>query len=177
MDSDDHIATNIIKALLDLCELKASEILGFQYDSKSKHITLRLENTDVVVLFPALQDENKQWHRSHFLIPGKLAAIAQPPNLPDGEICHQVNEKCEDLIANRCHLCAGAWSEVTGDGCIRENTKICGNLECGNKGQVACVRGSLWAGKEEVCEDNSPSGFCAEGLSILCLDSVRLSCL
>ncbi len=99
--------------------------------------------------------------------------------IKSGNLCHQVNEKCEEVSANLCHRCAEGFYEVLGNGCKKMANKYCGIDRCGQKNQPACLRGYQWSEEElsALCFHHNPVGFCQKGLSVTCNEKNEMICL
>jgi len=94
------------------------------------------------------------------------------------KICHDINEKCQEVKAFTCDRCAWGWFEAVGSGCAKEGRKYCGVSRCGELGEPACPRGNkgFQGGQKEQCFKGSPYGFCSEGLIAHCVEGL-LVCL
>lgn len=92
--------------------------------------------------------------------------------------CHTVNENCETVGENLCHLCRYGWYEVVDYACPQGGSKFCGQSRCGEKGQPACPAGYLVheIAPNEVCVDDSEAGFCQGELRPICNDQNILVC-
>lgn len=92
--------------------------------------------------------------------------------------CHTVNENCETVGENLCHLCRYGWYEVVDYACPQGGSKFCGQSRCGEKGQPACPAGYLVheIAPSEVCVDDSEAGFCQGELRPICNDQNVLVC-
>lgn len=92
--------------------------------------------------------------------------------------CHTVNESCETVGENLCHLCRFGWYEVVDYACPQGGSKFCGQSRCGEKGQPACPAGYLVheISPAEVCVDDSESGFCQGELRPICNEQNILVC-
>lgn len=94
------------------------------------------------------------------------------PDLPEGTVCYDVNDKCEVVVKDKCKRCKfGAYKSISSK-CDRSFRKTCGMNKCGQKNQVACIRGYIASGLEPdaYCINDSPVGFCGKGLRVVCLN-------
>lgn len=94
-------------------------------------------------------------------------------------VCHDIDNKCEENSINNCSKCENGWYEVIGKySCEAGLRKYCGFDQCGQKGWPACQRFHLPQpdNSQVICVDNSPYGFCNEGLNVYCVND-ELICL
>lgn len=112
---------------------------------------------------------DETYHAGVKIISPFLQEKFKRPLLNEGEICHDVADDCSDSVRNQCHLCPEGWySEIHGN-CSKKLRKRCGTLDCGGKGQIACLRGFVVTGLSlDFCFPDSPLGYCAEGLRVVC---------
>lgn len=97
-----------------------------------------------------------------------LTRKIEATSLKNGQICHNINEDCEEVRPSTCHQCSEGWYEVP-NGCLR-GPKYCGRQACGKKNQPACRRGMVWQKKDEAfeCRMDSSFAYCAKGLQVHC---------
>lgn len=96
--------------------------------------------------------------------------------LNSGDICFDIDEKCDETISNKCSQCSGGHYEVVASSCATKRRKICGVDDCGKKNKPACFRGYLFSNlkPENYCISGSPVGFCERGLKVVCINSVLM---
>ncbi|HXH76463.1 MAG TPA: hypothetical protein VNJ08_15935 [Bacteriovoracaceae bacterium] len=94
----------------------------------------------------------------------KKEVLKQTPN----ELCHSINDECEELQPSACHQCSDGWYEVP-NGC-QQGPKYCGSQSCGLKNQPACRRGMKHqrVRKKYECRIDSSFAYCAPGLTVQC---------
>lgn len=106
--------------------------------------------------------------------------IQADESFPDhkARICHDISDECEVNSKNNCSQCTNGWYSVIGKYACEEGLrKYCGKDQCGQKGWPACQRFQLPEDpKQIVCVDNSPYGFCQDGLAVYCVNN-ELVCL
>jgi len=82
------------------------------------------------------------------------------------EICHKIDDDCNEVSPPDCELCEDGWYEIP-NGCSR-SPKYCGIHFCGQKDRPACSKGTAYlSGKVDCAIDNS-FAFCQEGLKVSC---------
>lgn len=92
--------------------------------------------------------------------------------LKDGEICFDVNDACEVTMSFRCDQCENSSYPVIASACSQKFRQVCGVNNCGTKDTPACIRGYVSTGyKLDYCINDSPIGFCAEGLRVTCFNN------
>lgn len=104
-----------------------------------------------------------------FLAPEIEKKITPPKTFSSGEICHRINDDCEEISPSVCSQCPQGWYEVP-NGCS-QGPKYCGRLNCGKKNTPACRRGMKWQRKEISeydCRTNSSFAYCSNGLKVVC---------
>lgn len=94
--------------------------------------------------------------------------------LKDGEYCYKVDDDCSILKKNNCDSCESTWHELIDSKCSSSFSRVCGEDQCGKKGQIACIRGSATVGLDSslYCINDSPFGFCQGNLRVMCLNEV-----
>ena len=109
----------------------------------------------------------------------KNRALGKIEEMPNELVrCHEVDDECRTVGTYECHRCRFGFFETVESDCKTERTKYCGINRCGEAGMPACPRGRVLL--EEIggdyCGQNSPAGFCQEGLSIFCDERNKLVC-
>ncbi len=91
--------------------------------------------------------------------------------LKEGDICKKVEDDCS-VTFDRCSSCEGASYFLVNSKCSQGYSRICGIDRCGEKNEVACIRGVETSGMDMgfYCVNDSPVGFCQEGLRVICLN-------
>lgn len=96
-----------------------------------------------------------------------------PMKIKDGEICKQVNDDCEIVFA-KCDQCLGGSYYFKNNSCTKAYSKVCGINNCGVRGEVACLRGSVSTGLKDYCIQDSPIGFCSDGSRVACVNETLI---
>lgn len=90
-------------------------------------------------------------------------------DLVNGDNCFDVDEQCNPIQRNICHLCPGSVTEVIADKCPGKYRRYCRDSICGDKGQAACIRGLKASGYNgPICIPGSPVGFCQKPYKVFC---------
>ena len=94
--------------------------------------------------------------------------------IKNGEFCYQVDDDCSVIKKNTCNQCENGWHEIIDTKCPSKLSRKCGADKCGQKGESACIRGSATVGLDPnfYCINDSPFGFCQEGLRVMCVNEV-----
>jgi hypothetical protein len=102
-----------------------------------------------------------------YLAPSDIGSLSLTP-LKDGEVCHDVNNDCQEVAISKCDQCEHGWHEIP-NGCMN-GPKKCGAIVCGGKDLPACRRGMAWQRKEMEfdCRVNSSFAWCSKGLHVTC---------
>ena len=93
--------------------------------------------------------------------------------IEDGEICKQVNDSCE-IVFDKCDQCIGGSYYFKNSLCTKAYSKVCGVNNCGVRGEVACLRGSVSTGLKDYCIQDSPIGFCSDGSRVACVNETLI---
>ncbi len=111
--------------------------------------------------------------------PGMKLYFSKKNNLYKNVFCHKVDEKCNNIKQNVCYKCSNGFTEVVSFHCPQGGMKLCGQIECGVKGNPACIRGSSYnnQSKAKVCSSESTAGFCIDGSNLFCNEENVLVCL
>lgn len=92
--------------------------------------------------------------------------------LKDGELCFQ---GCSDN-ANRCGECPrGQWTAFISMKCSNQLSGMCGSYQCGQRGQKACVRMTVYR-KDISCDEMKKYVFCSYGREVECQSNGDLTC-
>ena len=169
--------------LLDKGDVSIQNISEFSYKKNSKALTFLINNKEYKFHFlnSALQDQpyalfegDYSDHKSEIRFLGK--EITQREILKQGEFCHRYKDDCSEEIAFQCDRCEnGVFTQVINSSCQKGYAKICGDISCGELNAPACIRGFGASGlKEEYCVQDSPLGFCREGLRVRCVDGALI---
>lgn len=125
---------------------------GFSPPQPELHLSsAEMKSPPFVLLAKAMRKEKEESPR-----PGK------------DQVCHGINDECEEVSASICHLCEEGWYEIP-NGCSK-GPKYCGRLACGGRNQPACRRGRDYQKKEKNfdCRMDHSFAYCQRGLSIQC---------
>jgi hypothetical protein len=102
------------------------------------------------------------------LAKAKTAKKVNQKTLSQGEICHSINDECEEISQSTCQYCPEGWYEVP-NGCPK-GPKYCGLHNCGGRNSPACRRGMEYQRKKKEfdCRVDSSFAYCQQGLIIQC---------
>jgi hypothetical protein len=139
--------------------------LDLLIDTKTISYTLyNLENGEPSTLYDS--GETKTAYPGIFI---SFNNKANGVNLLNGDICFDVDEQCNPIQRNICHLCPGSVIEVITDKCPSMYRRYCKDSICGDKGQAACIRGVKASGYTgPICIPGSPVGFCQKPYKVFC---------
>lgn len=97
--------------------------------------------------------------------------------LKEGDICFDVNDQCQISQPDYCKFCPESTQRVITGNCPGIYRKYCKKKICGERNLPACIRGIKSTGyKTDICINDSPVGFCKNGLRVICKDN-ELICL
>lgn len=107
----------------------------------------------------------------------KLSERYQVNNLKEGDLCHKLENTCEESLSFSCNRCPnGVYTQIISSNCRKAYNKVCGDISCGGVKELACIRGfEATKFKFNYCINDSPVGFCHEGLRVYCKDQ-KLIC-
>jgi hypothetical protein len=126
-------------------------------------------NSQQVSSSPKLNESSAHFQNSRFIyLSPTIMNIKKSPKLPDHQICHSIDDQCNELKVSECHDCSNGWYEVP-NGCLK-SPKYCGRVQCGLKGSPACRRGMKWQKKNVSfdCTLDSSFAYCSTGLTLEC---------
>lgn len=92
--------------------------------------------------------------------------------------CKKVNDKCEVVGQDNCHLCPTSTYTVLRSKCTTDQDRYCGKDLCGLKNYPACIR-HLFAGNEFFrtgCFQKTDIGLCSRGLVTICDKDKNVIC-
>lgn len=160
-----------------ILELKNLYNIAFEYSAG----TLVIINEKERYIFPFYNykfDKKKnllETSVSNKKVPGVAVSyvISQKfENLKNNDICFDVNDKCEEVVADKCDYCPGAILPVIASNCESKVRRYCSNALCGTKGQPACLRGRKASGYTgPYCINDSPLGYCEKPLRVICYNN------
>lgn len=91
--------------------------------------------------------------------------------LNEGDICFDVDDKCNVLIKNKCDYCPSSILPVIASNCLYKARKYCSKKLCGQKNSPACIRGRVASHYDGLyCINDSPLGFCEKNLRVFCIN-------
>lgn len=97
------------------------------------------------------------------------------------QFCYQVDKNCQVIKEFDCDSCRYGWTYVPGGECGEDFNAVCGVDRCGERGEFACPRGQAYlrgfVRDIEPCSQDSPLGYCQEGLVPICDENKNLVCL
>lgn len=110
---------------------------------------------------------------------GMKLYFSETNDLNEVVICHKVDQNCNNIKKNICHKCQNGFTEVVSFYCPQGGMKLCGQIDCGVKGNPACIRGSNYNNSSRgiICSSESTAGFCIDGSNIFCNEENILVCL
>ena len=96
----------------------------------------------------------------------------------DLEICFQQNETCGNKGPDTCQQCKYGWYSIVDFNCPNGGSRICGQSNCGNRGEPACPRGKdfMELSRKSQCFLESKAGYCSPGLHTYCDQNNILIC-
>lgn len=155
----------------DNCEIKKSFIknkTAFYYELKQDSLELFLNGKIFKSSFLNLSLNNK-----NKVLELAINEKAQEDSLEDGTLCYKVKDGCE-VEENICNKCKNKiYTPVVGSNCRSSYNKICGDLSCGGLYENACIRGfNASKLKYHYCFNDSPVGYCRDGLRVVCKDFI-----
>lgn len=119
---------------------------------------------------PAPHMSSAELKSPRYVLLAKASSPSKEKNLylSNDQLCHGINDSCEEVSASICHLCESGWYEIP-NGCAK-GPKFCGRLDCGGKNRPACRRGRDYQRKEKDfdCRLDNSFAYCQKGLSIQC---------
>jgi hypothetical protein len=92
--------------------------------------------------------------------------------------CRQVNDDCQIVGQDNCHLCPTSTYTVLRSKCPTFQDKYCGKDQCGLKNYPACIR-HMFAGNEFFrtgCFQKTDIGLCQKGLVTICDKDKNVIC-
>lgn len=103
----------------------------------------------------------------------KTKNVIGPKFLNDSKdilICHDFDKKCNEQTPNKCSQCQYGYFSGAASECPGKVTKYCGISRCGERNMPACPRGNTHTDIVALtgCQNGSLSGFCQDGLIIVC---------
>jgi hypothetical protein len=167
-------------------DITKDQIYNFSYEislnlQSKNHLKLMIDETEMLFDFINLNSQAYNFElASHSIQKGRMTGlkVSSPVNsitesnllkLADGVLCHGIDKNCKTRSNYRCEQCESGWYEVVSSDCPSQYNKICGQDNCGKRGQPACIRGRVSSEyKLGYCINDSPIGFCDEGLRVYC---------
>lgn len=101
-----------------------------------------------------------------------LANIAHtdPPDWQKARVCFAVDDQCQPLMAEMCHLCEKSFFTLYNTKCKTQGTSYCGEINCGQRNQPACYLGQHHIKQDDFkgCSPFTEEWYCHQGLEIKC---------
>jgi hypothetical protein len=139
-------------------------IFNFTYELKDKELTLFVDEKEYQFTLEGMDNKSPL-----FL---SLIESHSGTKLSEGDLCYDVDDQCQVIKKDTCHLCPGKITQVVASGCQNDFRKYCLSKPCGKKQAPACIRGFKATGvKEKYCFVGSPVGFCRKPNRVYCENS------
>lgn len=162
---------------------KITNIFNFKVDIDTNRLKLFVdEKLYEFILLNMGEFPNKKYEApiKKTFTPGVLylsdvkTAGAKKELIKDDQFCYKVDDECSITKKNICNQCKNGWHEIIDSKCASTFSRKCGADKCGQKGESACIRGSATVGLDTnfYCINDSPFGFCQEGLRVMCVNEV-----
>jgi len=93
--------------------------------------------------------------------------------------CRGVDESCNIVGSDVCHLCKYGFIQAPGKYCSNGGEAFCAPADCGGKNQIACPRGYFYSSKQtgKECDQEDKNFICRPGLTPECLEKKFVRCL
>jgi hypothetical protein len=159
-----------IKSLQFSITLNEVKISFSNVDFKSENWIIPLRQKSVKKL-PEMHLSSAEFKSSKLVfLSSKSVSLSHADSVQkkDHDLCHDINEDCEEVSPSYCLNCRSGWYEIP-NGCT-QGPKYCGILNCGGKNRPACRRGMRWQRKESTfdCRTDSSFAYCSKGNFIQC---------
>ncbi len=156
------INNNCMNSILEKWEFKQDGIFNFGISLSKEKIILNIDQKSIQLNTPFNNKDSKlAWKE----------VIGRQYSVNDDEFCFKVDNKCSIEIKNRCDFCLNGHYSLISSSCSKLYNKKCGKIECGTKGNYACIRGFKTVGRiKDYCINDSPVGFCRDGSRVLCIN-------
>ena len=112
--------------------LEKDKIFNFSFNLTKTKLTLYLDQESY---------QYKYYSKNQNINIGTLKPRNKNIFLSDGDICFEVDDQCNSVLENNCHLCPNGSFDFVASSCSRLYKKKCGENNCGIKGGPACIRG------------------------------------
>lgn len=94
----------------------------------------------------------------------------------DGEVCVSYDKNCREVVKESCSKCVSkAWSPYSNLLCPSKVYGICGEDQCGAKGQYACLKMNALV-TELKCEQVEKHFYCQHGSELECTTEGKVIC-
>jgi len=158
--------------------LIVSNLYNLAIKLEDRSMTIVNDKTQFKIkFFNMLQKRNKsilETSASNTLIPGlKISTIItkKSQSLKSGDLCFDVDDKCNDVLENRCDQCPGGIVPVIASSCKSKVRKYCLSGSCGKSGGPACIRGFKTTGYTgPYCINDSPVAYCVKPYRVICIN-------
>lgn len=168
--------------LLKPGDVEWDDVTGLQYNLLKGGLKLSFtqKKNDLVnweILTPGFTSPDAVIHLSSvetkaprfiLLAEAKESKKEKKSSLSKDQLCHGINDDCEETSESLCHLCESGWYEIP-NGCAK-GPKYCGRMDCGEKNRPACRRGRDYQRTEKSfdCRMDNSFAYCRKGLTIQC---------
>lgn len=173
-NQDNTVCENLVP---DESSLFRENIYNLSYEvnlasDAKQHLKLSIDGDQLSFNFINLKNrtQNDRFFGMKITSMINTAKVKLVNKLTDGTLCFGVDKNCEIKQKFRCNECQNSWHEVISTECSTQYNKVCGRDQCGKRGYPACIRGRASTGYNlSYCINDSPIGFCDEGLRVLCI--------
>lgn len=151
--------------------IKALKLRNIVYD-KGLTFEVSLQSGDLYKFeFPFPDRAHSRWHSLYPFVEKE-----KPLNISfkKGDLCMRRGSNCELLGDNHCGHCL-SWTPFIDLNCSQKVSGVCGQGECGARGQKACLR-MVSLKKIENCSELKPFVFCQFGLEVECQSNGEVTC-
>jgi len=172
------------ESLLDEEVLWKKKYYNFSIKLNRSYFVMKIDDKTYKLSFINVKNKNHQRGSSHIaknkygstMISINSVQNSHPEvtlSLKDGEICRLVDDNCK-VIFDKCDQCDNSSYYFKNNTCRSKNSKICGIDLCGQRGEVACLRGHEATKMSQYCIQDSPVGFCHGDLRVACINGILI---
>lgn len=149
---------------------RTEEGLKIGFSQKKKIVSWEIITPKFRAPDPSLHLSSVELKSPRYLLlaKGMDSEKTERPKLKKDQLCHSINDECEEVSEPICQLCEGGWYEIP-NGCA-QGPKYCGIQNCGGINLPACRRGRVYQRKVEKfdCRVDPSFAYCQKGLTVQC---------